>query len=297
MTKIGVTLPQFTDDHERFISGVQQAEALGFDSMWLFDHLWPLGGQRERPILECWTALGYVAEATATADVGTLVTRSSLRHPVVLAKMAATVSAIAVGRVVVALGSGDHMNKEESIAFGAPFYAGDQRSAQLVSTLETVARFLKTDKVTLHDSFADIEGLPSSPRVTPPAKVWVGGRSAEVLEVAGRIADGWNGWGANLDSFAQDAHKVRARAGTRPFEISWAGQVILAGSDAAARAELGDRDPAQFVVGGPETVRAALAQAITAGASHLIVALPDAGREGAFERLADALRPLRDGLN
>lgn len=293
MTKIGVTLPQFTDDAQRFISGAQEAEALGFDSMWLFDHLWPLGGKRERPILECWTALSYVAEATSTADVGTLVTRSSLRHPVVLAKMAATVSAIAPERLIVALGSGDHMNKAENTAFGAPFYDGAERSAQLVSTLETVSRFLKTDRVTRHDGFVDVEGLPSSPRTTPPAKVWVGGRSVEALEVAGRMADGWNGWGANLDAFAQDARKVSALAGSRPFEISWAGQVILAGSDAAARSKLGDRDPAQFVAGGPETVRAALSRAITAGASHLIVALPDAGTEGAFERLADAVGPLR----
>ena len=64
MTKIGVTLPQFTDDAKRFISGVRDAEAMGFESVWLFDHLWPLGGKRERPILECWTALAYVAAAT-----------------------------------------------------------------------------------------------------------------------------------------------------------------------------------------------------------------------------------------
>ena len=293
MTKIGVTLPQFTDDAGRFTSGVERAERLGFESLWLFDHLWPLGGKRERPILECWTALAYVAEATTRAEVGTLVTRSSLRHPAVLAKMAATVGAISPGRLTIAVGSGDHLNKEENTAFGAPFYDDVERIGQLVSTVETVARFLKMERITLHDRFVDIEGLPTSPRTTPPAKVWVGGRSTEALEVAGRVADGWNGWGANLDAFADDAQKVQAIAGTRPFEISWAGQVILGSSDAAARAELGDRDPSQYVVGGPETVRGSLARAITAGASHLIVAVPNAGTEGEFERLAEAVEPLR----
>ena len=60
---IGVTLPQFTGDPERFLDGVRRAEELGFDSVWVFDHLWPLGGNRERPILECWTALSYLRRA------------------------------------------------------------------------------------------------------------------------------------------------------------------------------------------------------------------------------------------
>jgi alkanesulfonate monooxygenase SsuD/methylene tetrahydromethanopterin reductase-like flavin-dependent oxidoreductase (luciferase family) len=236
--------------------------------------------------------LAHIAEATSDIEIGTLVTRSSLRNPALLAKMAATVGAIAPGRLIVTLGSGDSMNRSENVAFGAPFYSGGQRVAQLVSTLEVVQRFLKTDKAELHDDFADVS-IPASPKVDEPVRVWVGGRSAELLEVAGRIADGWNGWGANLETFATDAAKVTSVAGTRAFEISWAGQVILADSDDAARDRLGDRDPAQFLVGSAATVRRHLVTAIEAGATHLIVALPDAGREGAFEELAAAVEPLR----
>lgn len=292
MTKIGVTLPQFTDDLDRFISGAENARALGFDSVWVFDHLWPLGGVRERPILECWTALSYVAAAVADIEVGTLVTRSSLRNPALLAKMAATVGAIAPGRVIVGLGSGDALNREENRAFGAPFYSGADRIDQLVSTLEVVQHFVKTDHAELHDRFADIS-IPSSPRPPQPVRVWLGGRSVEILEVAGRLADGWNGWGANLDGFVQDAMKAKAVAGTRAFEISWAGQVVLGATDALAAERLGDRDTARFVTGGPATVRRRLSRAIEAGATHLIVALPDAGKQGAFEDLAEAVAPLR----
>lgn len=292
MTKIGVTLPQFTDDTQRFISGVERVQELGFDSMWLFDHLWPLGGERERPILECWTALSYVAAATTDVEIGTLVTRSSLRNPTILAKMAATVGAIAPGRLIVTIGSGDHLNKDENTAFGAPYYEGGDRVGQLVSTVEVVQRFLKTDKAELKDRFAEVS-IPTSPRSEGAVRVWVGGRSAELLEMAARIADGWNGWGVNLDTFAKDAAKIAARAGTRAFEISWAGQVVLAASDAAAKERLGDRDPTRFLVGGPETVRGRLVEAVAAGATHLIVALPDAGRAGAFEELAEAIGPLK----
>ena len=292
MTRFGVTLPQFTDDPALFVSGARRARDLGFDSVWVFDHLWPLGGKRERPILECWTALSHLAAAVDDIGIGTLVTRASLRSPALLAKMAATVGSIAPGRLIVGLGSGDALNEAENVAFGAPYYEGGDRTAQLVSTLEILQRFLKTDRAELTDAFADVS-IPSSPRPPEQVPVWLGGRSAEVLEVAGRIADGWNGWGANLDTFAEDAATVGSIAGTRPFEISWAGQVLLAESDEAARDELGDRDPAQFLTGGPATVRSSFARAIEAGATHLVAALPAAGRKGAYEALAKALEPLR----
>ena len=292
MTSFGVTLPQFTDDPRRFLSGARLARDLGFDSVWVFDHLWPLGGKRDRPILECWTALAHVAAAVPDIGIGTLVTRSSLREPALLAKMAATVGAIAPGRLTVGLGSGDSLNRAENRAFGAPYFTGPDRTAQLVSTLEVLQRFLKTDRAELNDGFADVS-IPSSPPNEEPVTVWLGGRSVEVLEVAGRVADGWNGWGANLETFAEDAAKVRSVAGTRAFEVSWAGQVVLGESDDDAREKLGDRDPAQFVVGGPVTVRKRLAEGIEAGATHLVVALPDAGRPGAYEALAEALAPLR----
>lgn len=292
MTSFGVTLPQFTDDRDRFLSGAERATELGFDSLWVFDHLWPLGGERTRPILECWTSLAYLAGAIPDITIGTLVTRSSLRHPVVLAKMAATVGAISPARVVVVLGSGDSLNRAENLAYGAPFYEGDDRTGQLVSTLEVLQRYLKTDRAELEDPFSRVSISPS-PTPEQQVRVWVGGRSAELLEVGGRIADGWNGWGANLETFSEDAKKVRSVAGTRPFQISWAGQVILGESDEEARSKLGARDPAQFVTGGPETVRASLARAIEAGAGHLMIALPDAGRTGAYEALAEALVPMR----
>ena len=289
--RVGVTVPQFTDDLLRFSESCERAVSLGFDSLWVFDHLWPLGGKRERPILECWTTLAHLAASHPDIEVGTMVTRASLRHPAILAKMAATVAAIAPERLIVGLGSGDHLNKEENEAFGAPYFKSAARVEQLISTLEVVQRFLKTPAATLHDDYVQVQELPSSPTPKSPPRVWVGGRSAELLQVAGRIADGWNGWGANLDTFAEDAAKVRAVAGDRPFDISWAGQVLLADTDDAAQEKLGSRDPAQFIVGGQETVSARLEEAVVAGARHLIVAFPEAG-PAAYERLASTV----DGL-
>lgn len=291
--RIGVTLPQFTGERATFLDGARRAIDLGFDSLWVFDHLWPLSGEPERPILECWSTLAFLAEETTQVGIGSLVTRASLRHPVLLAKAAATVAAIAPGRLIVGLGSGDHLNKGENDAFGAPYYSGIERMEQLVATVTLLQRFFQEETVTLDDPFASVAELPTSPAFAVAPSVWLGGRSSELLELAGRRAGGWNGWGANLDAFAEDAARVRAVAGERPFEISWAGQVILGADDADAAARLGTRDPAQYVTGGPETVRTQLAHAVTAGAEHLIVALPAAGSPGAYETLAEVVAPLR----
>ncbi len=291
--RIGVTVPQFTGDRDSFLSGVHRAVDVGFDSLWVFDHLWPLGGDRERPILECWSTVAYIAERTDDVQIGTLVTRASLRHPVLLAKAAAAVAAIAPGRLIIGLGSGDHLNKDENVAFGAPFLSGAERMAHLVGTVTLVQKYLQGGPVTLNESFAPVSALPPSPTVDDAPPVWLGGRSAELLELAGRLAGGWNGWGADLDAFAADAATVRAIAGERPFEISWAGQVILGATDADARAQLGERDPAQYVVGGPETIRSELARPVAAGATHLVVALPEAAKPGAYEALAEVVAPLR----
>src|SRR5680860_1174492 len=132
-TKFGVTLPQFTKERERFLDGARRAEALEYDSVWVFDHLWPLGGDRERPVLESWTSLAHLAAVTERVTLGTLVTRSSLRHEVLLAKMVATVGELAPGRLICALGSGDKMSEGENLAFGLPYFAGDDRINQLAS--------------------------------------------------------------------------------------------------------------------------------------------------------------------
>jgi alkanesulfonate monooxygenase SsuD/methylene tetrahydromethanopterin reductase-like flavin-dependent oxidoreductase (luciferase family) len=284
---VGTTLPQFTDDPDRFIEGAKRAESVGLDSIWLFDHLWPLTGGKERPIIECWTALAWLAAETTSIRIGTLVTRSTLRHPALLAKMAATVGAIAPGRLIVTIGSGDELSRDENESFGIPYYDLDDRVDQLVSAVRCVHHCLHEESVTMDDDFVTLRGLPTSPSPEPAPKVWVGGRSDDVLEVAGTLADGWNGWGSSAKRFAQDAATAVELAGDRAFELSWAGLVMLGPDDDAAAEKMGDRARKGWVVGGPETVSAHLDKMVQAGARHLIATFPDPWRPGVYEDLAE----------
>ena len=209
---IGTTLPQFTDDPQRFKDGVRRAEDAGLDSIWVFDHLWPLSGSKERPILEAWTSLAWAAEKTEHIRVGTLVTRSSLRNPHLLAHMARTVSEIAGERLIVGVGSGDQKSRAENEAFGLPYWEGDERIEQFDDTVALLR-----------------EHLPSG------ARLWVAGRSDDALSIAAKFADGWNGWGGTPESFARDAATVASLAEGRPVEPTWGGVMRESGAKALTK--------------------------------------------------------------
>jgi alkanesulfonate monooxygenase SsuD/methylene tetrahydromethanopterin reductase-like flavin-dependent oxidoreductase (luciferase family) len=271
--QLGVTLPQFTSGPEAVVDAIHRAEAAGLDSAWVFDHLWPLSGGKERPVLEAWTTLAYLAQKTERIRIGTLVTRSTLRNARLLAHMAATVGALAPGRLVVALGSGDARSRAENAAFGFPYERGDRRHAQLAATVAVL-----------------LEGVREA--AAPVPEVWVGGRSQALLELAGGVADGWNGWGGGVAQLASDVATVRAAAGTRAVELSWGGIVVLGRDDAEAATLPGPRGGDDHISGGPERVAAALAERAETGVSHLIVTFPDAARRPVYELLAREVRPL-----
>lgn len=208
----GVTLPQFTDDPTRFVDGARRAEQAGLDSVWVFDHLWPLSGSKERPILEAWTSLAWIASATTNLSIGTLVTRSSLRNPSVLAHMARSLARIAPGRLIVGIGSGDQLSRAENEAFGIPYWAGDDRVAQFDATVSTLR--------------GSLDGTG--------ARIWVAGRSDDALELAAREGDGWNGWGGTPETYARDAATVAEYAGDRSVELTWGGTLKDAPAEEAA---------------------------------------------------------------
>ena len=289
---LGVTLPQFTDDPDVFVEGARRAEQAGLDSVWVFDHLWPLSGGKHRPVLEAWTALAWVAAATTRIRIGTLVTRSTLRHPAVLARMAATVSAVAPGRLIVGLGSGDHLSREENEAFGIVYLEGSDRLAQLADCAETLLATWSEPVVSLQRRHVHLEGFPTEPRPRPRPELWIGGRSSGVIRIAARCADRYNAWGGSPEGFAARVRRLRGLAGAREVPVTWGGGALLETTDEAAVARLHGRDRGDLLVGAAATVAEGLRAFVDAGARHLVLSFPDAGKKGAYERLAEEVRPL-----
>jgi alkanesulfonate monooxygenase SsuD/methylene tetrahydromethanopterin reductase-like flavin-dependent oxidoreductase (luciferase family) len=122
----------------------QQAEADGFDSIWLADHLlYRNPGQPTRGIWECWTMLAALAEATRRVEIGTLVTPTSFRNPAILAKMATAADEVSHGRLILGVGAG--WNEPEYRAFGLPF---DHRVDRFEEALQILRPLLRTRRAT-----------------------------------------------------------------------------------------------------------------------------------------------------
>ena len=95
--------PRYTEVREMAL----QAEAAGFDSIWLYDHLlYRSPGQTTRGIWECWTILSALVESTQHVEVGTLVLCNQFRNPALVAKMATTLDEVSQGRFILGVGAG-----------------------------------------------------------------------------------------------------------------------------------------------------------------------------------------------
>jgi alkanesulfonate monooxygenase SsuD/methylene tetrahydromethanopterin reductase-like flavin-dependent oxidoreductase (luciferase family) len=142
--RFGLVVPQgWRDDlpgrdFERMVSVAQTAERLGFDSIWLYDHLQTRDGDPE--MLECWTSLAALARETTRVRLGQIVTCALYRNPALLAQMAVTVNAASGGRVVLGLGAGWDDEEYRAFGYGTEFPSIAERLRHLEETLQVVRR-------------------------------------------------------------------------------------------------------------------------------------------------------------
>jgi alkanesulfonate monooxygenase SsuD/methylene tetrahydromethanopterin reductase-like flavin-dependent oxidoreductase (luciferase family) len=124
-----VTLPSFRDDASA-IGAAREAERLGFDGVFVFDHLWPMG-QPQRPALSAMPLLGAVEAVTERIVVGSLVARIGLLSDELLVASLRSLDRIAPGRFVAGIGTGDSESAPENIAFGISYEHADRRIESL----------------------------------------------------------------------------------------------------------------------------------------------------------------------
>ena len=168
----------------------RRAEAVGFDSFWMPDHLvFRFEGVHQQGGWDAWSLLTAVAATTERLEIGPLVACSSFRNPALIAKMAATIDEISGGRFVLGLGAGWH--RPEYDAFGFPY---DHRVSRFEEALQIVAALLRTGHVDFDGTYyqaRDCELRPRGPRPEGPP-ILVGGSGERMLRLAARYADAWN---------------------------------------------------------------------------------------------------------
>jgi alkanesulfonate monooxygenase SsuD/methylene tetrahydromethanopterin reductase-like flavin-dependent oxidoreductase (luciferase family) len=167
-----------------------EAEALGFDAVWVSDHVGfgdPDAGWSGA--WESWTLLSALAVATTRVRLGTYVSAVPYRNPALLAKMAETLDEVSVGRVILALGAG--WNEPEFTAFGFPF---ERRFDRFEDGLRIITSMLRTGRAD-HDGRLDsARGALIRPRGPRPAglPVMVGAAAPRMLRLCAELADEWN---------------------------------------------------------------------------------------------------------
>lgn len=266
--KVGLTLPQFGADVGAVRAAVEQAEAVGVDGVFVFDHLWPIGNP-DGTVLHSTPLLGFLAAVTDRLVVGSLVARVGIVPDAVLVNQFASLHRMLGPRLVAGLGTGDRLSAAENRAYGIAYPPAQERLDRL-------------DRVAGDLAGAGIE-------------VWVGGRSAAVRTVAATRAAALNVWAATPAQVEVEAADLRSRSGDRPVGITWGGQVLIGWDDAHA-ADLLDRHGPRpdLVHGSVDTVATHFAALAAAGCTWLVCAPLDITGTDTAARLVAASTRARE---
>jgi probable F420-dependent oxidoreductase len=195
--------------YESIRAVARQAEADGFDSIWLPDHLlYRYPGEPTRGVWDCWTILAALAEATQRVQIGTLVLCNSFRNPAILAKMATAVDEVSNGRLILGVGAG--WNEPEYEAFGLPF---DHRADRFEEALQILKPLLREGHVDFAGQYyraPDCENAPLGPRPEGPPLL-VGAEGPRMLRLTAQYGDLWNiGDAGTPEAMAEPIARIEA---------------------------------------------------------------------------------------
>jgi probable F420-dependent oxidoreductase len=272
--RIGIQLPEVERDVRwpEYLAMARAADAAGFDSIWLGDHLLYRGdGRPERGPWEAWTLLAALAAATERVTLGPLVACAGFHPPGLIAKMAATVDEVSGGRFVLGVGAG--WNETEFRAFGLPY---DRRVARFDEAFAIVRGLLAGERVTVagsHWQADDAVLLPPPARRTP---LMIGSNGPRVLRATLPHVDAWNTWWDGYGNTAEGFAALNARitdaardAGRAPDEVERSACVLIVLDRSAG--ERPSTQEAPPLEGSPERIAARLRELAEAGADEAIL--------------------------
>src|ERR1041384_340599 len=159
----------------------RKADAWGYDSLWNFDHFYPIFVPPDGPCLEAWTTLAALAQATTRARIGTMVNGNTYRHPCVTAKMAATLDHVSNGRLNLGIGAG--WFELEHRAMGFDFKDVPRRLAALDEACQIIKGIFPQPPPPLHGRHYDVSEVIALPKPVqqPHPPIMIGGTGEKVL--------------------------------------------------------------------------------------------------------------------
>ena len=243
----------------READGLQQIE-----HAWLFDHLFPIAGDRGGPIFEGWTLLSALAAQTERLRLGLLVTSNRFRPPAMLAKIASTVDVVSGGRLDFGIGAGSRPSlpwaRREYDAFGLPYDDAAHAVGSLAEACTVIRRLWTEDEPFDFDgAYVHLAGAWCNPKPVqrPHPPIVIGGRSTATLRVVAEHADVWNIAGVDLDDAVSRSamlDRFCAEIDRDPTSISRSISLRVSYDD-------------------PHATRGSIAEAVDSGFEHIVLGL------------------------
>ena len=237
MTRFGLLLPHFGQeaDQDRLIEGVRLAERLGFDSIWVRDHLvfHPHGMEgTDRTFIEPFVTLSFLAGATESIGLGAA-TIIPFRHPILMAYSVASMSWISRRKFDLGIGAGNFQHEFDVIG------QGELNRPQLMKEQTLIARELWSgESVEHHSDIYDFDDVDLKPQPLNDVPVWWGGATPASARLAVEFCEGWLPGRITFPTFEKRVAKIREMTTEQDKPMIWTGAVPVTSIDSTREAAL-----------------------------------------------------------
>jgi F420-dependent oxidoreductase-like protein len=296
-----------TEQWNHIRSLAARAEALGYDSVWLVDHLQPVVDPAG-PLFECWTTTVALTQTTSRICIGQMATCNAYRPPGLLAKMASVADVMSHGRIDLGLGAG--WFEPEHRAWGYDYPAAKARLDRLEEAARLILELWTSSPAFFSGEHYVIDGVEMAPRPVqqPHPPLWIaGGGERRTLRVAARYGT-WCNVAGSVATVAHKAavlaeHSEAVRRDATEVGISWKGDVVIGTDPDQIDARVADicrfwgsrghaqlADPARYrdahLVGSPDEIRARIREYQRAGCAYFLCDISGVDGE-ALDRFAE----------
>jgi len=303
--KMGINNWNQYSDWPSFLRAQQRADELGFDSIWTWDHVYPIVGSHEGPIFEGYTAMAAVATMTRNASIGLLVGANTFRNPALVAKMVTTLDHISGGRAILGIGAAWFETEHE--AFGLEFGDGPpERLRWLREALPIMRAMLDGERTTTTGRYTTEKALNLPAPIQQRVPILIGGAGPKVTlrlvaeygdmnnigrVTADELAEKERALAGHCEAVGRDEQAIERTAGMGPCFIRDSREEAFTVM-ADVFADNGNAKTwTDMPVGHPSHIVEHCKPYLDAGYRHLIFGSPAPYDDETLERLATEVRP------
>ena len=284
-----VDFPDPVEAYEAMTSVAQEAEALGFDSVWLYDHFHTIPLPSQEVTFECWMSTAALARDTKRVRIGQMVSCNGYRNPALLAKMASTVDVMSHGRLDFGIGAGWYQH--EYLAYGYNYPDAPERLRYLREAVQVILAMWTQDEAVFEGKYYQVHGAINQPKGVqkPHIPLLIGGGGEKVtLKLVAQYADACNVGGGDIQTIRHkfDVIKMHCEQLGREYENirrTTSTICVIGDSEETALASLSEQQrllvsmmQANSLIGTSESMRKRIAEYEEAGVQELILWFPDA---------------------